>query len=212
VGTPQEPRGTAEPEAAATSPEQAGLDPARLARADAAARRLLPSGAYSAVALAVSRHGALAHARCFGTTRYGGGEPVTDRRLFAIASVSTPVAAAAVMLLVEQGRLRLGTPVAELVPAFGRNGKAGVTLEHLLTHTAGIDEHVVGALPCATREEHYERLHRAPLRWPPGSRVAYSSGPLGATAGAAPGAPSLRRRWGAAGRGGGGRPGAPAAL
>jgi hypothetical protein len=48
-----------------------------------------------------------------------------------------------------------GTPVAELVPAFGRNGKAGVTVEHLLTHTAGIDEHVAGALPYATREEHH---------------------------------------------------------
>lgn len=176
-------------------PERVGLDPTRLARADDAMRRLLTLGEFSAVALAVSRHGRLAHARCFGTARYAGGDPVTDRSLFAVASVTKPLAAAAVMLLIERGRFHLGTLVADLVPAFGRNGKRGVTVGHLLTHTSGINEQFVQAVPYTTPREHFERVHQAPLLWPPGSRVAYSSAgfsALGAVVEHTTGAPAAR--------------------
>ncbi|MGH6912427.1 MAG: serine hydrolase domain-containing protein, partial [Geminicoccales bacterium] len=120
------------------TPPGVGLLPDRLARADDAARRLLARGVFSAVSLAVSRRGALVHERFFGTTRYAGSAPVTARSLFAIASVTKPLAAAAVMLLLERGLFHLGTPVTDLVPDFGHKGKKDVTVEHLLTHTSGI--------------------------------------------------------------------------
>src|SRR3712207_2422655 len=88
-----------------------GLVAEQLARADDAARRLLARGP-SALTLGISRRGALAHVRCFGTTQYGGDEPVTDRSLFAVASVTKPIAATAVMLLIERGHFGLDTPVA----------------------------------------------------------------------------------------------------
>ena len=156
-------------------PESVGLLPRQLALADDAARRLLARGVGSALTLAVSRRGVLAHERFFGTTAYGGSGPVTERSLLAVASVSKPIAATAVMLLVERGLFGLETPVAALVPAFGQNGKREVTVEHLLTHTSGINEAFVDGFPYTTREAYYERLLQAPLLWPPGSHVAYSS-------------------------------------
>jgi CubicO group peptidase (beta-lactamase class C family) len=158
-------------------PEEVGVLPERLARVDEAAQRLLARGR-SAVTLGISRRGALVHLRCLGATRDGGAAPVTDRSLFAVASVTKPIAATAAMLLVEQGHFALDTPVAALVPEFGRNGKQAVTVEHLLTHTSGLDEHAVYSPhlgPYTTREAYFERLLRAPLVWPPGSYVAYSS-------------------------------------
>lgn len=162
-------------ESRAARPERAGLLPDRLAHADEAARRLLARGVFSAVSLAVSRGGVLAHERFFGTTRYAGGEPVTERSLFCIASVTKPLAAAAVLLLVERGLCHLGTPVADLVPEFGRGGKQAVTIEHLLTHTSGISEQWIDAVPYATRDEYLARIRQAPLLWPAGSHVAYCS-------------------------------------
>ncbi|MGH2354821.1 MAG: serine hydrolase domain-containing protein, partial [Chloroflexota bacterium] len=157
------------------TPPGVGLLPDRLARADDAARRLLARGVFSAVSLAVSRRGALVHERFFGTTRYAGSAPVTARSLFAIASVTKPLAAAAVMLLLERGLFHLGTPVTDLVPDFGHKGKKDVTVEHLLTHTSGISERWIDAVPCSTRDEYRARIRQAPLLWPAGSHVAYCS-------------------------------------
>jgi CubicO group peptidase (beta-lactamase class C family) len=179
------------------APEEGRLLPERRARVDEAAQRLLARGR-SAVTLGISHHGRLVYARCFGTTRYGGSEPVTERSLFAIASVTKPIAAAAVLLLLERGRFALDTPVGALVPDFGRNGKQAVTVGHLLTHTSGIDEHAVYGPhlgPYTTREAYFERVLRAPLVWPPGSYVAYSSAgysALGELIGHVTGAPAAQ--------------------
>jgi CubicO group peptidase (beta-lactamase class C family) len=152
-----------------------GLLPRQLALADEAAGRLLARGAGSALTLAVSRRGVLAHERHFGTASYGGSEPVTERSLFAIASVSKPIAATATMLLIERGLFGLETPVAALVPAFGQPAKRAVTVEHLLTHTSGLNEQFVLGVPYTTRDALYARLYQAPLAWPPGTHVSYSS-------------------------------------
>jgi serine-type D-Ala-D-Ala carboxypeptidase len=156
-------------------PEEVGLVAEQLARADEAARRCLERGVGTAVTFAVSRHGVLAHVRCFGKQGHDGSEMATERSLFPIASVSKPVAATAIVLLMERGLFGLTTPVAELVPDFGRNGKRGVTVEHLLTHTSGLNEQFVDGFPYTTREAYYERLLNAPLMWAPGTYVAYSS-------------------------------------
>ncbi|WP_310714098.1 serine hydrolase domain-containing protein [Streptomyces lydicus] len=68
--------------------------------------------------------------------------PVRADSLFQIGSVTKVWTATQLMLLAEQGRVALDTPVAEVLPAF-RVGDAratkAVTLRHLLTHTSGID-------------------------------------------------------------------------
>jgi CubicO group peptidase (beta-lactamase class C family) len=67
----------------------------------------------------------------------GVGVPCTSATRFQLCSVSKQFAAAAVMLLVESGRLDLNEPVARWLPE-GHPQWGRVTLHQLLSHTAGV--------------------------------------------------------------------------
>jgi CubicO group peptidase (beta-lactamase class C family) len=58
--------------------------------------------------------------------------------IFGIASLTKPITATAVMLLVEEGLLGLNRPVQEYLPEFVGAGKELVMVHHLLTHTSGL--------------------------------------------------------------------------
>ena len=61
-------------------------------------------------------------------------EAMTEDTIFDLASLTKVVATTTgVMKLVEEGRIRLNDPVAQFVPDFGRYGKSGITIRHLLT-------------------------------------------------------------------------------
>jgi CubicO group peptidase (beta-lactamase class C family) len=94
------------------------------------------------VSIAVIHNGEIEWARGFGVTRISG-SPVTSETLFQAGSVSKPVAALAVLRLVESGKLSLDDDVNQYLKSwkveesdFTKNQK--VTLRGLLTHTAGI--------------------------------------------------------------------------
>jgi CubicO group peptidase (beta-lactamase class C family) len=65
--------------------------------------------------------------------------------IFWIASMSKPITATAVLMLMEEGKLSLDDPIGKYVPELAglktANGKtARITLRHLLTHTSGMGE------------------------------------------------------------------------
>jgi CubicO group peptidase (beta-lactamase class C family) len=71
--------------------------------------------------------------------------PMRVDSIFWIASMSKPVTATAVLMLMEEGKLSLDDPVAKYIPEVGGlktgDGKAQrITLRHLLTHTSGMGE------------------------------------------------------------------------
>ena len=75
--------------------------------------------------------------RGYGMADLETGAPVTPATNFRLASVSKQFTAAAILLLMEDGRLTLDDPVRQWLPALpARN--AGVTIRHLLTHGAGL--------------------------------------------------------------------------
>lgn len=91
--------------------------------------------------------------------------------------------AAAAGLLAERGRLDLDAPVRQVVPGFVTDG-GPVTVYRLLSHTAGLrghrgEEEMFGAPHCAGDAERLAIFADDPLRFPPGSDVAYS--PYGLT-------------------------------
>lgn len=101
--------------------------------------------------------------------------PMTVDTLFDLASLTKPVAtASAIMLLVEGGELRPDDPVGRHWPAFAAMGKAEVTVEHLLLHTAGLvadnplTDYADGA------EKAWQRIAQLKLLSPPGERFRYS--------------------------------------
>lgn len=66
-------------------------------------------------------------------------EPMTKDTVFDAASLTKVVATApAIMLLIERGELDMDTPVQKYIEEFRRDGKDGITLRHLLTHTSGL--------------------------------------------------------------------------
>ena len=64
--------------------------------------------------------------------------PVGPDSLFPCFSVTKGVAATAVHLLVERGLVELSAPVASYWPAFAAHGKQSITVEHVLSHRAGL--------------------------------------------------------------------------
>jgi uncharacterized protein YbbC (DUF1343 family)/CubicO group peptidase (beta-lactamase class C family) len=66
-------------------------------------------------------------------------EPMTLDTIFDLASLTKVVATTtSVMMLVEQGRIRLSDRVSSYIPGFERYGKADITVRHLLTHVSGL--------------------------------------------------------------------------
>ena len=160
------------------APEAVGLSPERLARIDgviatAIARKEIPG----AVVL-VGRHGKVAFRRAWGHRSLAPTvEAMTVDTVFDLASLTKCVAtAAAVMTLVEDGRLRLGDPVVAHLPAFGAGGgeREQVTVEQLLAHRGGLVADDPMELYRGTPEAIFARKHRTRLQNPPGKRFLYS--------------------------------------
>jgi CubicO group peptidase (beta-lactamase class C family) len=98
------------------------------------------------VSIAVINDGKLEWARGYGTLEAGGADPVTADTLFQAASISKPVAALAVLRLVEAGKLQLDQDInlalkSWQVPANDFTAREKVTVRRILSHTAGLTVH-----------------------------------------------------------------------
>lgn len=98
------------------------------------------------VAIAVIEDFEVAWVKGYGVSDASGGEPVTPETLFQAASISKPVAAAAALLLVQEGELNLDEDVnlrltSWKVPENEFTADERVTLRRLLSHNAGLTVH-----------------------------------------------------------------------
>jgi CubicO group peptidase (beta-lactamase class C family) len=64
--------------------------------------------------------------------------------LFALASLTKPLVATAVLVAVEEGALELDGPVAAHIPEYGDDHRRDITVRHLLAHASGLPESVKG--------------------------------------------------------------------
>lgn len=154
-----------------------GFDSERLAHIDTFLKeRYLDSGRLANAQLLIAREGQIAHFSSQGSAREGG-EPLADDALFRIASMTKPVTSIAFMMLVEEGRVALDTPVAQVLPeladlAVYNGGGAGVAFQtrpvlrpllmvDLLRHTAGFTYSFQnrGNVDAAYREGKIENWH-----------------------------------------------------
>ena len=159
-------------------PASVGLSATRLARIDALlseaiARQEVPGGV-----VLVGRHGKVAFRKAYGHRALEPAvETMTTDTAFDLASLTKGVAtAAAVMTLVEQGRIALDEPVVRYLPEFGAGGgeRERVTVEQLLTHRSGLVADDPMSLYDGTPAEIFARKHRTRLASPPGNRFVYS--------------------------------------
>ena len=148
-----------------------------------------------AVAMVGDANGILA-LECVGRREVEGDLPMRPDTLFRIASMTKPITAIGVMILVEEGKLSLDDPVEKHLPEFSGQMMLGyhqgdayiaacpsrpITLRDLLTHTSGLpdaplpDSPERDAKPATTLAQASENYGRRRLSFEPGSRWSYSN-------------------------------------
>lgn len=127
-------------------PREVGMTPEGVEQIWDAVVALYRSGIHPAIALCIRRKGAVVLDRTIGHARGNGpGDPkdaprelATPETPFGIFSASKGTCATVVHKLDELGLLHVNDPVAEYLPRFAENGKAYITIGHVLAHRAGI--------------------------------------------------------------------------
>jgi CubicO group peptidase (beta-lactamase class C family) len=102
-----------------------------------------------------------------------GDAPAGDDTRYVMYSCTKAIVASAVWQLLGEGTLRLDDRVAEHIPEFGSNGKAGVTVEQVLLHTSGFPRAPIHPNRWDSREARLEAFAKWRLNWEPGSRFEY---------------------------------------
>jgi CubicO group peptidase (beta-lactamase class C family) len=123
-----------------TTPEAIGLQASRLNSIDNVVARAIKAGELPGAVVLVARHGQIAYFKAFGNRSVRPKpEPMTVDTIFDLSSL-TKVAATtpSIMLLVENGTLRLEDKVKRYLPKFSGGGKDNITLRQLLTHYSGL--------------------------------------------------------------------------
>ena len=110
---------------AVDKPETAGMASAPLKETTAAIESSIRSGEIRAASVLVARHGKIVLHRGFGKiSASANASPVQADSVFLLASITKPVTACALMLLVERGKVSLSDPVLRYLPAFTGGDRA----------------------------------------------------------------------------------------
>lgn len=125
--------------------------------------------------VAVALRGQLVVNRAYGSADLEGNVPITPGTIFDAGSLTKQFVAAAVLLLVEEGRLSLSDDVRKHIPELPDYGHK-ITIDHLLTHTSGIRDWL-GILPLTARDEDALMLilRQRGLNFTPGEEWGYSN-------------------------------------
>ena len=147
-------------------PEDVGLSTQRLQRIHELVQRHLDAKSFSGAVTLVARNGRIAHLEAQGLMDIETNKPMATNAMFRIMSMTKPVVGVAVMMLMEEGKIRLNDPVSKFIPQFkdlkvavpqpgpAAGGQRGapptearfytvppdreITIKDLLTHTSGL--------------------------------------------------------------------------
>jgi CubicO group peptidase (beta-lactamase class C family) len=143
----------------------AGLFPEKLERLDALLQDAVEYKQIAGGVVLLARHGKIGHVKVAGWRDAEAKTAMTADTLFRIASMTKPITSVAVMLLVEDGKLRLNDPVSKYIPEFkepkvlvpGADKDSStlkpagreITIHDLLAHTSGLTYRFWGVKPWA---------------------------------------------------------------
>ena len=128
------------------------------------------------LSLAVIKDGKLIKAEGYGLANVETKTPATPQTVYKIASISKPFLAAGIVLLVQDGKLRLDDKLSQYLDNSPGSWK-DITIRHLLTHTAGLVEDPPGFEPFKAQPdaEVIKKAHSRALLFAPGERWSYSN-------------------------------------
>lgn len=130
------------------------------------------------VAISVIKNGKIIKSKGYGLASVEFNIPATTETVFEIGSVSKQITAAAIMLLVEDGKIDLDEKISKYLPDTPEAWK-DVTVRHLLTHTSGIQSYTrLGGFELSKRYkvgDLIKELGQHSLEFEPGSSYRYSN-------------------------------------
>lgn len=112
--------GTQAAELPIAAPEDLGFSSERLARIKPVIQREIDKGQYPGAVMLVARRGKVVYFESVGQRDPASGAPMTTDALFRLYSMTKPFTSVAIMMLMEEGRLRLTDPVSKYLPAFAQ--------------------------------------------------------------------------------------------
>lgn len=142
---------------------------------------LVADGDEAGLQVAAYQHGELILDAWAGLADVATGRRVDGDTLFTVFSCSKGITATVIHLLAERGKLDYDAPVARYWPEFGVNGKAGITVRQVLSHTAGVPHLPAGAIPADLCD--WDAMCRAIAAfapaWQPGTQTGYHARSFG---------------------------------
>ncbi len=163
--------------AANPDPAAAGMSAERLARIPKRMQEFVDAGKTAGVVTLVARHGHIALLSAVGYRDLETRAPMRTDTQFRVMSQTKPMTGAALMMLVDEGRLSIIDPVEKYLPEFrGQQVKDGskpahpITIEEVLDHTSGIQEPPGHWRTLAEAVSAYAKL---PLDFQPGTTWRY---------------------------------------
>ena len=167
-------------------PAESGMSPEGLAKIDEKMRELVAAKQAAGIVTLVARRGRIVHLGAVGKADVASGRDMAKDSVFAIASMTKPITAAALLIARDDGKLQLDDPVSKYIPSFknskvrnnekGKEGTAAareITIRDCLTHVNGIesDQRNVGTL--AETADHFAKIE---LAFDPGTKWLYGPG------------------------------------
>jgi CubicO group peptidase (beta-lactamase class C family) len=158
----------------------AGLDPVKMAQLKDKMQAFVKDHQIAGAVTLVAYQGKLVNLDAIGQADLDAKRAMTPDTLFAIASMTKPITGAALMILVDEGKVSLDDPVSKYLPEFkeaklasGEKPKREITLRDVVTHTSGVigDQATMGTL-----RETAKKLAERPLGFQPGEKFQYSPG------------------------------------
>ena len=136
----------------------------------------IAQGAAPGAALAVGRWGKVIHLRGYGRIDAApDAAPITDSTLFDLASLTKVIATTtAAMILEDEGKLDLDTPVRTYLPELDAPDKASVTTRMMLTHTGGFEAFAPLWRDARGRAAFLRQINNRKLAYAPGDTTIYS--------------------------------------
>jgi len=162
---------------AATSTAVVQPTPSWLPRVDRFVGEQMQEQRVPGISLAIVKDGSLVVAKGYGESNVEHHVPVTAETIFQSGSVGKQFTAAAVMLMVEEGRLALEDPITKYLPDAPASWKP-IRVRHLLTHTSGIPDYAVDSFDYrhdATEEELTRMMYALTPQFEPGAKWEYSN-------------------------------------
>jgi CubicO group peptidase (beta-lactamase class C family) len=157
-------------------PQTVGMNTARLNQIDALVEKDIAEKKLPGAVVIVGHKGKIVYRKAFGNRSLAPTiEKMTLDTIFDAASLTKVVATTtSVMILVEQGKLRLSDRIGQFFPEIQDESAKRVTVQQLLTHTSGYQPDFDLREKWTGRDGMLEALKKEKLRTPPGTRFVYS--------------------------------------